>query len=550
MGTSQRILEVVIRAKDETAKGLASAQKHVDGNKVGAIAAGVGVGAVAIAAAAATAVALNSAADAAGAYGMQVRTVQRLTNASAAESSKWAAIMGRFGIEGKSMGLVVKSLDTAIVGNNKALLAAGIATKDASGHNRSATAVLADLAQYYSTATDKTAATALAAKVLGRGFMSMLPVLAGGKAGIDELTASAQKNGLILSQDAVNGAASFAKATKDAEEAGKGLEVQVGLLVLPIKTQLMVWITKVIQFVSAHKQDIIDFFKRTWQFIKPVIDGIVAGFRWVIATWQSLQPVFQKVWAFLKPIFAQIIGIVQGAFLDAWNNLKAAWVQLEPQIRPLMPVLKLIGATILVAVVAPMVILIAIVVAVVVVFAKIVQAAAFVIRKFVEFEAGVQKMWNAIGTTVKGAVDKVVGFMRDLPSRVWGAIKNMARTIAGPIQAVIDLLAKLNPFQRHSPSLVDNVIAGTAVIAKAYAGLGGMHIAAPVLHAPTMPTLAFAGGGSYSSSSRSSDSGLNARLVAVLERLERNGVSANLDGRLVSRGLGVATTLTGRSGSR
>jgi hypothetical protein len=48
-----------------------------------------------------------------------------------------------------------------------------------------------------------------------------------------------------------------------------------------------------------------------------------------------------------------------------------------------------------------------------------------------------------------------------------------------------EYLQKLNPFKRNSPSLVDNVKAGTAVIRKTYASLADMRISPPQIGSVT-----------------------------------------------------------------
>jgi len=179
---------------------------------------------------------LGVATKAAAEYGSQVVLIQRLTGESAEESSKWAAILGRYGVEGTKATLVVKSLTTAIAEDSEALHEVGIATRDAEGGYRSSTEVLADLAEKYATAEDKTQILAVASKTLGRGFSALLPLLAGGKKNIDDLSVAAKKNGLILSQDALTGVKAYNKALKDNEEAIKGLTVQLGLATLPYET--------------------------------------------------------------------------------------------------------------------------------------------------------------------------------------------------------------------------------------------------------------------------------------------------------------------------
>ena len=131
-----------------------------------------------------------------------------------------------------------------ITGTASALQQMGIATKDATGQYRGTIDVLADVADYYANASDKTQALALVTKVLGKGYMTPLPILAGGKANIEEITASAEKNGLVLSQDSVDAIAKYKSATMDAAEAQKGMSVQLGLAILPIKTLIMDGIAK------------------------------------------------------------------------------------------------------------------------------------------------------------------------------------------------------------------------------------------------------------------------------------------------------------------
>lgn len=56
--------------------------------------------------------------------------------------------------------------------------------------------------------------------------------------------------------------------------------------------------------------------------------------------------------------------------------------------------------------------------------------------------------------------------------RIFGdALAAVARVVAGWIRQIVDLLSYLNPFQRHSPSLVDSVRAGVATILDHYSSL-------------------------------------------------------------------------------
>jgi len=180
--------------------------------------------------------ALDGATTAAKDYGSQVVLIQRLTGASAKESSTWAAILSRYGVEGRAASVVIKSLSAEIAGGGKNLAQFGIATKTVSGENRSSTAVISDLAEAYKNADDKTAILAVGSKALGRGFSALLPVLAGGKQAIEDLAAAAEANGLIFSNADIQAVKDYSKALKDNEDSVKGTTVQVGLATLPWET--------------------------------------------------------------------------------------------------------------------------------------------------------------------------------------------------------------------------------------------------------------------------------------------------------------------------
>lgn len=58
-----------------------------------------------------------------------------------------------------------------------------------------------------------------------------------------------------------------------------------------------------------------------------------------------------------------------------------------------------------------------------------------------------------------------------LPSSVQNAFRRVVAIIASAAQSVADWLSHMNPFARHSPSLVDQVTKGTTVISDQYAGV-------------------------------------------------------------------------------
>lgn len=85
---------------------------------------------------------------------------------------------------------------------------------------------------------------------------------------------------------------------------------------------------------------------------------------------------------------------------------------------------------------------------------------------------------RAIAPMVKWAVDAfnwmvsmITKAFSLLPQSVQNALIATVRVIESAVRAAWKALQWLNPFQRHSPSLVDNVTAGVAIIAERYASL-------------------------------------------------------------------------------
>jgi TP901 family phage tail tape measure protein len=77
---------------------------------------------------------------------------------------------------------------------------------------------------------------------------------------------------------------------------------------------------------------------------------------------------------------------------------------------------------------------------------------------------------DAIGNAIEWVARGIWG----LPKVFASALSALMRVVAKAISKIVDWLSYLNPFQRHSPSLVDNVKAGVATILDEYSRLRGI----------------------------------------------------------------------------
>lgn len=71
-------------------------------------------------------------------------------------------------------------------------------------------------------------------------------------------------------------------------------------------------------------------------------------------------------------------------------------------------------------------------------------------------------------------VEAILRAFNALPTGIQNALIAVVRTIGIAVKKAWELLQWLNPFKRHSPSLVDNVTAGVAIIAAQYASLANI----------------------------------------------------------------------------
>lgn len=81
---------------------------------------------------------------------------------------------------------------------------------------------------------------------------------------------------------------------------------------------------------------------------------------------------------------------------------------------------------------------------------------------------------DKISSFFSSLVDVVVSAFWRLPAGVRDAFFAVVRVIQQAAMKVYELFSYLNPFARHSPSLVDSVVAGMAVIRKEFAGVANV----------------------------------------------------------------------------
>jgi len=97
---------------------------------------------------------------------------------------------------------------------------------------------------------DETQKVATATELFGRAGTQLLPLLAGGAQGIQDMREEARKLGIVFSQEAANKAAEFNDALTRVKGAAQGLMFTIAEVLIPTLTSV---VTKVSAAVSAFK---------------------------------------------------------------------------------------------------------------------------------------------------------------------------------------------------------------------------------------------------------------------------------------------------------
>jgi hypothetical protein len=162
-----------------------------------------------------------------------LRTTEIL-GGNAKAASTWSVIAEEMGVDVQTIDRSFAHLATTMnSGSSPALKQMGIAAVDTHGKLRPLNDVVNDSADYFHKHAGAVNNAALANALYGRSGYELLPALQQGRAGIAAITEEARKYGLILDAQTIQQNAQFTFQLKEAELAGRGLEISLGNALLP-----------------------------------------------------------------------------------------------------------------------------------------------------------------------------------------------------------------------------------------------------------------------------------------------------------------------------
>lgn len=128
---------------------------------------------------------------------------------TAEEVSKLGLAFQMSGVDSSGLQTALVKLSKGIMDNEAAFTALGISVKNSNGTYRSATEVLGDVSEFFSTLPNGVTKTALATELFGKSGADLIPVLNGGKKGLEDMAGEAERFGTVITNEAAAAAGEF-----------------------------------------------------------------------------------------------------------------------------------------------------------------------------------------------------------------------------------------------------------------------------------------------------------------------------------------------------
>src|SRR5699024_9137994 len=206
----------------------------------------------------------------------------------------------------------------------------GVNLRDSEGNLRGIDDVLPEIADGFARVTDETDRARLATTIMNNAGMELLPMLARGAEGIDELRERAQELGIVLSDEGVDALAAYEQKTSELQAQFRGVRNELSAALIPLLTNVL--LPAIQQYLVPAFQNITN---RVTDFMNRMQDAGDAGnaLRSRIASWMApIVRLYHAVaasaqgWQTLGHLAAGAVGAV-GAFIGDLSVQVVAFAQ-------------------------------------------------------------------------------------------------------------------------------------------------------------------------------------------------------------------------------
>lgn len=247
---------------------------------------------------------------------------------SASELSGLQLAYRQAGMGNDAMASSLAKLSKEMSEGNAGLRALGINTRNADGSLRSTTAVLKDVADKFKGMDDGAAKTALAMEIFGKSGAEMVGMLNGGSEGIAEMTAMAERLGLVISDDTAARAGQFNDTLELLQLGLQGIGTRVAAQLLPTLNSLAG------EFLTSMTNG--DGLKKTAEFLATALKVLYVAGLGVVQAFSTVGKTLGGVGAMIAAILRGDFSAVSAIFSDMRADISDGWSQTAASIKNVM----------------------------------------------------------------------------------------------------------------------------------------------------------------------------------------------------------------------
>lgn len=220
----------------------------------------------------------------------------------------------------------------------------GVSAKDANGHMRDSSEVYWDVVDALSRVTNETERDQLAMQLLGKSADSLAGIVDDGGAALRQLGDEAERAGLIMSQDTLDGLNAVNDQIDTLKATSKALLLETGAKALeaamPVLQQVIVIISQIFEWIGSLNTQQISMLVTILAIVAAIspVAGIISSIASAIS---ALIPLIGTITAFCaaNPIVIMIAAVVAlfavlvATVIDSWDEIKAGWQMLVESIK-------------------------------------------------------------------------------------------------------------------------------------------------------------------------------------------------------------------------
>lgn len=202
--------------------------------------------------------------------GKEVKLLQRYTGDSAEAMSQLRFAAEESGVSADTLALALGKMSKAAASTNadKVFGNIGVSVKDANGNLKSASAIFDDVVAKLGSMQNGVEKTDAIMKIFGRSGMQLAPLLNQGAEGMAKFKEEAQKFGLVMNQDALDGVKANVMAHRELHAAVEGMQVQLGQYLYPVLTAVTKAFSEIVPVLGA-------LLKPAFQALGAVLEPVV-----------------------------------------------------------------------------------------------------------------------------------------------------------------------------------------------------------------------------------------------------------------------------------